>query len=74
MKKVILVIAVAAFAVGFSSCKKCTTCKVTDSNDPTFTYTYPEYCAKSADVNTFKTACQTTYSTALGYTVTCTDK
>lgn len=54
MKKVILIVAVVALAVtGFTSCKKCTDCKVTSG---TFAYDPGEYCGTPADVKAYEDA------------------
>jgi hypothetical protein len=73
MKKVILILAMGAFIVaGFSSCKKCTTC-VVKLNGATF-YTYPETCGSAKEIDDFKAAAETTYTSTGGYTIDCTDK
>ncbi len=61
MKKV-LMFAAAAFVAStmFTSCKKCSTCKYTyDSAGTSMTYTYPEYCGKKKDVESYESACKT---------------
>ena len=72
MKKLILVCAVAAFAVvGFSSCKKCTTCEW--KYNGTSLVTYPEICDKASAIDDWKATVNALYSGS-GYEFVCTDK
>ncbi len=67
MKKVFVVIAVLALtATGFTSCKKCTDCKVASG---TFNYDPGEYCGTPAQVKTYEDSFRESYG-LLG-TVTC---
>jgi len=51
MKKIALIIFV-ALALSFNSCKKCTTCQIT--NHDTFTSYPEEFCGKSSEVSDFE--------------------
>ena len=60
MKKFVLVLAAAAFMVALPSCKKCSTCKYTyNDGTSTATFTYPEFCGKKKEVDTYESACKT---------------
>jgi hypothetical protein len=72
MKKVILLVAVAAFAVaGLSSCKKCTTCEW--KYNGTSLLTYPEQCGSTKDIDDWKATVNALYAGS-GYEFVCTDK
>ena len=69
MKKILVVVAVAALVVGgFSSCKKCSTCKATKAGQ--IEISGGETCGASKVVSDYEDAFKTTYEAA-GYTVTC---
>jgi hypothetical protein len=69
MKKLMLVAAVAAFVlIGFSSCKKCSTCSATKTGSTTIDGA--ETCGNSGVIDDYEAAFKTTYEAA-GYTVTC---
>jgi len=66
MKKLVLVLAAAAFMVALPSCKKCTTCKYTYTG---FNYEQ-ELCGKKSEVDAFESSCKTA-ATAAGVSCTC---
>ncbi len=72
MKKValILVFAMCGVALSFQSCKKCSTCSYSYGG---YSYTYPEQCGNSSDIDAYKSACQTA-AMLVGGTCTCTNK
>ena len=69
MKKFMIVF-VALFAIAalsLASCKKCSNCKYTYTiGGISQTYTYPEACGKTADIDSYKTTCQQAASLAGG--------
>jgi hypothetical protein len=76
MKKVTVVIALAFVAIGLSlgSCKKCSTCSFTYmEGGQQFSYTYPEQCGKTSDIDAYKTGCATA-AAMVGSTCSCTSK
>ncbi len=71
MKKVLVVLAAAAFVMTLPSCKKCSTCKYTyDFLGTQTTYTYPETCGKKKDVEAYEDACAAA-ATLAGGSCTC---
>lgn len=73
MKKLFFVLGLAlVVSLGFSSCKKCSTCKVYNSSTNALEYTYPEQCGKTSVINTYEAAAKAAYSGS-GYRVECTN-
>jgi hypothetical protein len=72
MKKVILILAVAGFMAGFTSCKKCTTCEW-KYNGATY-LTYPEICDSKKAIDDWKATVNALYTSTSGYEFVCTDK
>jgi hypothetical protein len=59
MKKVLVVLAAAAFVMTLPSCKKCSTCKYTyDVLGTTETVQLQEVCGKKSEVNDYEDACK----------------
>jgi hypothetical protein len=62
MKKLFVLLAVAAFFAGgmsLQSCKKCSTCKYTYTYyGYTQTYDFPEECGSSSDIDAYEQACR----------------
>lgn len=56
-------------AFGTSSCKKCSTCTVKNSNGQVV-YTAPETCGKKSEINDYEDAVKATWGTG-GNTVSC---
>lgn len=54
MKKVLVVLAAAAFVMTLPSCKKCSTCKLTVIG---ITTTQPEVCGKKDEIKAYEDAC-----------------
>lgn len=72
MKKIFILITVAAFAFSMASCKKCSTCVVTDSNGDVI-YTAPESCDKKKYIDEYEANIKEIWETS-DQTVTCTTK
>jgi hypothetical protein len=75
MKKILTVLLIAFLFVGafsIQSCKKCTTCSYTYqiAGQPIATYTYPEVCGNSDDINNAEDVCATA-AAIYGNTCTC---
>ncbi|HEY9115400.1 MAG TPA: hypothetical protein VIN10_11930 [Bacteroidales bacterium] len=75
MKKILTVLLIAfLFAGAFSiqSCRKCSTCTYTYEvvGQPVATYTYPELCGNSNDINNYEEACAQA-AAAYGNTCNC---
>ena len=72
MKKVLVVLAAAAFVMTLPSCKKCSTCKYTyNDGTSTATFTYPEFCGKKKEVDTYESACKTAAALYTSGSCTC---
>jgi hypothetical protein len=75
MKKFFGLLVVTAFFAGslyLQSCKKCSTCTYVYSlYGYTQTYTFPEECGSSSDIDTYKAACQSVAAT-YGASCSCT--
>ena len=74
MKKILFVLLIAFLFVGafsMQSCKKCTTCSYTYQvvGQPVATYSYPELCGNSTDINNYEDVC---HDAAAVYGNTCT--
>lgn len=78
MKKILTVITISVLFVGaftMQSCKKCATCYYTyqaPGGTDILTYTYPELCGNSGDINDYETACANA-AAVYGNQCTCTD-
>lgn len=77
MKKILTVLVIAFFLLGafsMQSCKKCTTCSYTYqvAGQPVATYTYPEVCGNSSDINDAEDVCAQA-AAVYGNTGTCTN-
>jgi len=62
MKKILTVLLIAFLFLGafsIQSCKKCTTCSYTYqvAGQPVATYTYPEVCGNSGDIDDAENTC-----------------
>jgi hypothetical protein len=77
MKQILSFLCVIFLFVGafsFQSCKKCTTCSYTYqvAGQPIATYTYPELCGNSNDINDYKDVCAQA-AAVYGNSCTCVD-
>jgi len=67
MKKLVLILAAAAFMVSLPSCKKCVTCTVTLGGVATVS---PEVCGKKSDIDATEANCKNS-AQAVGGTCNC---
>lgn len=63
MKRIFAILSVGLLfvaAIGFTSCHKCTTCRYnyTGPQGETLTYTYPEVCGNTGDINDIEDLCE----------------
>lgn len=78
MKKILTVLLIAFLFVGafsIQSCKKCATCKYTyqtQGGTDILTYTYPEVCGNSSDINDYEDVCAQA-AAVYGNTCSCTE-
>jgi hypothetical protein len=77
MKRILPFLFVAFFVAGalsFQSCKKCTTCSYTYqvAGQDIATYTYPELCGNSNDIDNYENACAAA-AAVYGNVCTCVD-
>ena len=77
MKQILTFLLAAFFIVGalsIQSCKKCTTCSYTYqiAGQDLATYTYPELCGNSSDINDYEDACAAA-AAVYGNTCICVD-
>lgn len=68
-----LLFTAAASAMLFTSCQKCTTCKVTHTNSGVVMNNDGEYCGTAQDIKDYKDGLNSSYPSS-EYTVNCTDK
>lgn len=75
MKKILLIFGVVLFFGSFSSCKKCTTCRIEKLNG-SVEAEYQEYCGTPAEIDNFKKNLQEKSDLYLGSQgkVICVDK
>jgi len=67
MKKLVLILAAAAFMVSLPSCKKCSTCKYTIGG---LTTTIPEVCGNKKDIDAYEASCKSVAAVG-GVSCTC---
>lgn len=75
MKKLLTVVCMTLLflgAISLSSCQKCSTCSYTYQivGEPVSTYTYPELCGNSSDINDYEDICASA-AAVHGNTCTC---
>ncbi len=74
MKKAFIILTISFITLGFSSCKKCVTCKI-QNIDGTVEAEYNEYCGTAEEIRNFKAELENKSQTQLGANgeVICTD-
>ncbi len=75
MKRLFILLCAGALIIGFSSCKKCTTCEIKRLNG-NVEASYEEYCGSKDDIDAFKKDLEEKSQNVLGSNgqVICTDK
>ena len=71
MKKVVFMLVIGTWAISMTSCERCSTCTVKDS-DGRVIYPYPETCGRKQAIEDYKDNCEEQYG-LYGYSCNCTD-